>query len=106
MYFIGASASTKSVLYRIDVKASDSVPQAISMSMAPTRARFKLSPDGSTIYYANSKGNGGPGIHSVRSDGTHPSEGLSRDFTPVGSAEPFGFPPPNSLAPVPFSLRT
>jgi hypothetical protein len=103
MYFIGASASTKSVLYRIDVKASDSVPQAISISIAPTGARFKLSPDGSTIYYANSKGNGGPGIHAVRSDGTHPSEVLSKDVTTVGYAEPIGFAADNSLEAIRFS---
>src|SRR5258708_25481881 len=49
MYFIGAGASTKSVLYLIDVKASDSVPQAITIAIAPTVARCNVSPDGAAV---------------------------------------------------------
>lgn len=92
MYFVGASA-----LYRINSVSADSTPQVVTISAAGKGSSFWLSPDGLTIYYADSEDTGGPGIHSVSSDGTRAVEVLSGDVTPAGYVEPIGFADDNSL---------
>ncbi len=92
MYFVGANA-----LYRINSVSADSTPQVVTISAAGKGSSFWLSPDGSTIYYADSEDTGGPGIHSVSSDGTRTGKVLSRDVTPAVYVEPIGFADDNSL---------
>jgi hypothetical protein len=92
MYFVGASA-----LYRINSVSADSTPQVVTISAAGKGSSFWLSPDGSTIYYADSEDTGGTGIHSVSSDGTRAVEVLSGDVTPAGYVKPIGFADDNSL---------
>ena len=92
MYFVGASA-----LYRINSVSADSTPQVVTISAAGKGSSFWLSPDGSTIYYADSEDTGGPGIHSVSSDGTRTGKVLSGDVTPAVYVEPIGFADDNLL---------
>src|SRR5258708_28435966 len=101
MYFVGASA-----LYRINSVSADSTPQVITVSADGKGSSFWLSPDGSTIYYADSEDTGGPGIHSVSSDGTRTGMVLSRDVTHAGYVEPIGFFDDNSYDRIPVSSIT
>jgi hypothetical protein len=69
LYFEGASSSTLGTLYRVNLAESQPTPQEVTQSSPDTR--FWLSPDGTTVFYANHGFAGQEGIYAVGSDGTH-----------------------------------
>ena len=89
LYFEGASSSTLGALYRINLAESQAAPQEITQSSPDTR--FWLSPDGTTVFYANHGFAGPEGIYAVGSDGTH-AHLLSQ-----GSDIPIGYAADNTL---------
>jgi hypothetical protein len=97
LYFIGTIDHDEGTLYRIKLNAADTTPQAVSASVAGAGSSYWLSPDGSTIYYADRDEYGWPHIRSANSDGSYPRESLSEDFTAAGYAKPIGFALDNSL---------
>jgi len=94
IYFVGANTSA---LSRINSMSAGSASQVVTISTAGKGSSFWLSPDGSTIYYADKEDSEGPGIHSVSSDGTRAGPILSGHVTPAGYAEPIGFADDHSL---------
>jgi hypothetical protein len=89
LYFTGGADRTMDALYRINVTTN--VVQQISFGSSG--ATFWLSPDGNTVYFANTIGPAGnPGIYAVNSDGTNMR--LLRQY-PFGT--PIGYAADNSL---------
>ncbi|HLJ36566.1 MAG TPA: hypothetical protein VKU38_23115 [Ktedonobacteraceae bacterium] len=84
LYFTGGADRTMDALYRIDVN-TNAVQQ---VTFGSTGATFWLSPDGATVYFANTVGPAGnPGLYAVNSDGTN--QRLLRQYlfgTPIGYA--------------------
>jgi len=97
LYFIGAIDPYEGTLYRIKLNAAGTSPQIVSASPTGKGSSYWLSPDGSTIYYAEREESGWPHIRSANSDGSYPREMLSQDFTAAGYAKPIGFALDNSL---------
>ena len=97
LYFIGVTEHDEGTLYRIKLNAADTMPQIVSASAAGAGSSYWLSPDGSTIYYADREEYGWPHIRSVNNGGSYPRETLSEDFTAAGYAKPIGFAHDNSL---------
>lgn len=85
LYFIGAENFTTGALYRVDLSQENATPQRITNS-APG-ARFWLSSDGTTIFYANKGSSGSQGIYAVGSDGTNARLLRSGPGLPIGYAE-------------------
>src|SRR6202007_825343 len=84
LYFTGAEQSAADTLYRINLTQAGAVPQQVATSSPDTR--FWLSPDGTTIFYANKGSSGEEGIYAVNSDGTHLRVRRSGPGTPIGYA--------------------
>ncbi|MEO8972245.1 MAG: hypothetical protein ABI406_11680 [Ktedonobacteraceae bacterium] len=84
LFFNGGADRTTDALYRIDINTG-AVQQ---ITFGSTGAIFWLSPDGTTVYFANTVGpTGNPGIYAVNSDGTNMH--LLRQYpsgTPIGYA--------------------
>ena len=89
LYFTGGADRNADALYRIDINTG-AVQQITFASMGAT---FWLSPDGTTVYFANTIGSAGnPGIYAVNSDGTNMH--LLRQY-PYGM--PIGYAADNAL---------
>ena len=69
LYFMGAEGACQDTLCRVSLDAKDPLGQRVSFQA--TGATYWLSPDGSTIFFANSNGPvGEPGIYAVGVDGS------------------------------------
>jgi hypothetical protein len=89
LYFTGGADRNADALYRIDINTG-AVQQ---ITFGSTGATFWLSPDGATVYFANTIGPAGnAGIYAVNSDGTNMR--LLRQY-PYGT--PIGYSADNSL---------
>jgi hypothetical protein len=89
LYFVGAAGSCEEILCR--VKIGSTAVQRISFRSVG--AHYWLSPDGSTIFFANTQGPAGqPGIYAVNVDGSHLR--LLRSYSRV---LPIGFAADNGL---------
>ena len=86
LYFIGGADRDTGALYRLNV--TDGIVQQVTT--ASRGSTYWISPDGSTVYYANHGPAGGPGIYAVNSDGTN-----LRVLRPDG--EQIGYAADNSL---------
>lgn len=92
LYFVGAGDPNYSPagLYRINL--SSAAVQTVS-SLHTTNAVYWFSPDGSTVYFANSIGPaGGPWLYAVNTDGSNLH--VLRQYT---DAHPVGFAANNAL---------
>jgi hypothetical protein len=84
LYFVGADNLTASALYRINLAQDQALPQQVTRSSPNTH--FWLSPDGTTVVYANRGTTGEEGIYAVDSDGSHerllqPGAGMPLGYT-------------------------
>jgi hypothetical protein len=91
LYFVGAQGACQDELCRIQIGAAGAVAHPITFRTSNTS--YWLSPDGTTIYFANHQGPAGQaGIYAVDSDGTH-----MRRLRPYADAEPIGYAADMSL---------
>jgi hypothetical protein len=89
LYFVGAAGTCEDILCRVKV-GSTGVQRVSFRSIG---AHYWLSPDSSTIFFANLQGPAGqPGIYAVHTDGTHLR--LLRSYS---QALPVGFAADSSL---------
>jgi len=91
LYFTGGDGPQEGALYRVQLNSDAFNVQQITFRSSGTT--YWLSPDGSTVYFANRAGQGGePGIYAVNSDGTN-----SRLLRPYTDGAPIGYAADNSL---------
>lgn len=85
LYFLGAQNAAMDALYRVSLAEAGATPQQITKAASGTR--FWLSPDGTTVFYANNGGSGTQGIYAVDSDGAHPRLLRAGPGIPIGYAD-------------------
>lgn len=83
--FLYFTTATMSTLYRVNLALPRLLPQRVAEALPNTR--FWLSPDGTTIFYANKRASSSQGIYAVSSDGTHLRLLRSGSGLPIGYAD-------------------
>jgi hypothetical protein len=91
LYFVGGQGACEGELCRIQIGAAGAVAHPVTFRASNTS--YWLSPDGTTVYFANRQGPAGKsGIYAVNSDGTH-----MRLLRPYADAAPIGYAADMSL---------
>lgn len=85
LYFTGAANQATSTLYRLNLAQSGAAPQQVAV--AALKTHFWLSPDGTTIFYAQDEQTSTRGIYAVSSDGTHQRKLNDDPGIPIGYAQ-------------------
>ncbi len=89
LYFVGAAGACEALLCRIELGTT----RVQRISFRALNARYWLSPDGSTIFFATGAGPAGQaGIYAVNVDGSH-----LHLLRPYAQALPIGFAADNTL---------